>query len=68
VEAWLDGGLGPDGRLWLYHETLPVIGEMEPWALVGIPGWGRRLFHAGGPMIGRSVTSRPARRPICAGS
>lgn len=55
VEAWLDRGLGPDGRLWLYHETLPVIREMGPWALVGIPGWERRLFHAGGPMIGAAL-------------
>ncbi|HEX4010947.1 MAG TPA: glutathione S-transferase family protein [Solirubrobacteraceae bacterium] len=55
VEAWLDGGLGPDGRLWLYHETLPVIREMEPWALIGIPGWERQLFHAGGPMIGLAL-------------
>jgi glutathione S-transferase len=51
AEGWLDLGLGPDGRLWMYHETLPVIREMEPWALVGVPGWERRIFRAGGPVI-----------------
>jgi glutathione S-transferase len=51
TEAWLDRGLGPDGRLWLYHETLPVIRKLEPWALVGIPGWERLLFRTGGPAI-----------------
>jgi glutathione S-transferase len=52
LESWLDQGLGPDGRLWLYHVTLPVLRDMEPWALVGIPRWERRLFRAGGPAIG----------------
>ena len=52
VEARLDRGLGPDGRLWLYHETLPVVRELEPWALAGIPRWERRLFRAGAPALG----------------
>jgi glutathione S-transferase len=55
VEAWLDHGLGPDGRLWMYYETLPVIRQMEPWALVGIPDWERRLFRGGGPLIGFAI-------------
>ena len=50
-EAKLDQGFGPDGRLWLYHETLPVVHEMGPWALAGVPRWERVVFHSGGPMI-----------------
>jgi glutathione S-transferase len=52
LESWLDQGLGPDGRLWLYHVTLPVIRDMEPWAVAGIPLWERRMFRAGRPAIG----------------
>jgi glutathione S-transferase len=52
LEAWLDGEFGPDGRLWLYHGTLPIIHEMGPWALAGIPPWERRVFRFGGPLIG----------------
>jgi glutathione S-transferase len=51
VESWLDGGLGPDGRLWMYHETLPVVRQLEPWALVGIPAWERHFFRLGGPVV-----------------
>ncbi len=47
LEASFDRGLGPDGRLWMYHETLPVIRELEPWALVGVPAWEQRLFRVG---------------------
>lgn len=52
VEAWLDHGFGPDGRLWMYNGTLPVIREMGPWALVGVPRWERILFAVGGPALG----------------
>lgn len=51
LEAQFDEGLGPDGRLWLYHETLPVVHDMGPWVLVGIPAWERGVFHSGGPLI-----------------
>jgi glutathione S-transferase len=51
LEAWLDEGFGPDGRLWLYHGTLPVVREMAPWVLTGIPRWERAVFRMGGPMI-----------------
>ena len=44
IEAWLDEGLGPDGRLWMYHETLPVAKGMRRWALAGVPVWERRAF------------------------
>jgi glutathione S-transferase len=47
LEAWLDDGLGPDGRLWMYHHTLPAVQRMKPWALAGVPEWERVAFRAG---------------------
>jgi glutathione S-transferase len=55
LEASLDEGLGPDGRLWMYHETLPVVGRLRQWALVGVPRWERLLFRAAGPLVGVSI-------------
>jgi glutathione S-transferase len=55
LEARLDAGLGPDGRLWMYHETLPVIHEMGKWALAGIPRWERRAFRVAGPLVDPAI-------------
>jgi glutathione S-transferase len=44
LESSLDEGFGPDGRLWMYHQTLPVVNTMRPWALAGLPAWERRTF------------------------
>ncbi len=55
LEASLDDGFGPDGRLWLYHETLPVVRQLRQWALVGVPGWERLLFRVAGPLVGVSI-------------
>ncbi len=52
LEASLDHGLGPDGRLWMYHETLPVVKQLQQWALAGTPGWERLAFRATGPVVG----------------
>lgn len=54
-EAWLDHGFGPDGRLWLYHETLPVVRELQHWALAGVPRWERIFFRASGPAVGITI-------------
>ncbi len=54
-EARLDAGLGPDGRLWLYHETLPALRSLEPWALAGVPHWERRLFRLTHPLLGPAI-------------
>lgn len=63
LEAGFDAGLGPDGRLWMYHETLPVIKAMAPWALAGIPAWERRVFNGGSrlmnPIISRYLGVTP---------
>jgi glutathione S-transferase len=53
--ASLDAGFGPDGRLWLYHETLPVVRQLELWALAGVPRWERLLFRVSGPLVGVSI-------------
>jgi glutathione S-transferase len=51
LEKTFDEGLGPDGRLWMYHETLPVVRKLAPWALAGIPRWERGMFWVGGPTV-----------------
>jgi glutathione S-transferase len=56
LEAWLDDGFGPDGRLWLYHETLPVVKQLRRWALAGIPRWERLVFRSSGPLVGIAVS------------
>jgi glutathione S-transferase len=55
LEASLDDGFGPDGRLWMYHETLPVVRELRQWALFGIPRWESLFFRAAGPLVDVSI-------------
>jgi glutathione S-transferase len=55
VEAQLDHQFGPDGRLWLYQETLAAVGDLAPWALAGVPDWEQRAFRLGGPLIGAMI-------------
>ena len=55
LEASLDDGFGPDGRLWLYHETLPVVRQLQQWALDGVPRWEHLFFQASGPLVGVSI-------------
>ncbi len=55
LEARLDERFGPDGRLWMYEQTLPIVREMAPWVLTGVPRWERLAFRAGGPAIGYAV-------------
>jgi glutathione S-transferase len=55
LEREYDDGLGPDGRLWMYHETLPVLEAMAPWALDGVPGWERSVFRVSGPLVDRAI-------------
>jgi glutathione S-transferase len=51
LEERLDERLGPDGRLWMYEQTLPIVREMAPWVLAGVPRGERLAFRAGGPLI-----------------
>ena len=55
LEARLDEGFGPDGRVWMYHQTLPVVHDLGRWATAGIPRWERRFFRMGGPAIEMSL-------------
>jgi glutathione S-transferase len=55
LEASLDQGFGPDGRLWMYHQTLPVVHDLGRWATAGIPRWERGFFRMGGPAIEMSL-------------
>ncbi len=70
IESWLDDGLGPDGRLWMYHGTLPVVRRLRRWALAGVPPAERRAFQLFGwaldPFIRRylGVDDASARRAI----
>lgn len=63
LEAGFDEHLGPDGRLWMYHETLPVVKQVAPWTLAGIPRWELRAFRVGGrllePVISRYLGVTP---------
>ena len=36
--------LGPEGRLWLYHQVFKDARRLAPWNLTGVPGWERRIF------------------------
>jgi glutathione S-transferase len=56
LEHELDEGLGPDGRLWLYHQTLPVVKRLRPWAEAGLPRWEQLAFRASGPLVGVAIS------------
>ena len=56
LESELDDGLGPDGRLWIYHETLPVVDRLRPGAEAGLPLWERLAFRISGPLVGAGVS------------
>ena len=49
LEGRLDDQFGPDGRLWMYQETLSAVNDLRPWAFAGIPDWERRMFGLAGP-------------------
>ena len=56
LEASLDHGLGPDGRLWMYHETLPVVRQLGQWVLAGVPRWEQAFFRVADPLIGVAIS------------
>jgi glutathione S-transferase len=55
LESSLNDQFGPDTRLWVYQETLPVVHDMGPWVLSGIPRWEQVFFRAAGPLVGVSI-------------
>jgi len=44
LEQRFDTVLGPQARLWLYHEVFKDARRFAPWNLTGVPGWERRIF------------------------
>ena len=44
LERRFDEVLGPQGRLWLYHEVFKDAARFTPWNLTGVPAWERRVF------------------------
>jgi glutathione S-transferase len=44
LEQSFDTVLGPQGRLWLYHEVFKDARRFARWNLTGVPAWERRVF------------------------
>ena len=44
LEQSFDAVLGPEGRLWLYHEVFKDARRFAPWNLTGVPAWERFVF------------------------
>ena len=44
LEQRFDTVLGPQGRLWLYHQVFKDAKRFARWNLTGVPGWERRVF------------------------
>jgi glutathione S-transferase len=44
LEQSFDTVLGPQGRLWLYHEVFKDARRFARWNLAGVPAWERRVF------------------------
>jgi glutathione S-transferase len=51
LEAWLDEGLGPDARLWMYESTLPVMERLQASIAAGTPLWEQQFLSAGGRVL-----------------
>ncbi len=56
LEDEFDEGLGPDGRLWMYHETLPVLDRLRPWAQAGLPRWEQLALRWSGPLASLAIS------------
>jgi glutathione S-transferase len=56
LEDAFDEGLGPDGRLWMYHETLPVLDRLRPWAQAGLPRWEQLALRGSGPLARLAIS------------
>ena len=44
LERGFDDVLGPQSRLWLYHEVFKDARRFSPWNLTGVPAWERLVF------------------------
>ncbi len=61
-ERW-DTILGPEGRLWMYFQTLVLPEAFAGFNLTGVPDWERRawplLFRLGKPVVNRHLGVSP---------
>lgn len=44
LEERFDATLGPQARLWLYHQVFKDARRFARWNLTGVPSWERRVF------------------------
>jgi glutathione S-transferase len=51
LEAHFDSELGPHGRLWMYHRTLPQPKLVRRYAPTGVPAWERRAMPVFLPLV-----------------
>jgi glutathione S-transferase len=52
LAARFDQGLGPAGRLWLYHHLLTGAPELAPkYGCTGVPAWQRKLLPLAYPLV-----------------
>jgi glutathione S-transferase len=51
LEARFDSELGPHGRLWMYHRTLPQPKLVRRYAATGVPAWERLALPAFLPVV-----------------
>jgi glutathione S-transferase len=54
-ERELDDGLGPDGRLWMYHALRGHRDIAARYGLTGVPAWERRAFPLVYPLMSRVI-------------
>jgi glutathione S-transferase len=51
LEDHFDEELGPHGRRWMYHRTLPHPGLVRKYAATGVPAWERRALPVFLPLV-----------------
>jgi glutathione S-transferase len=58
LEAHFDSELGPHGRLWMYHRTLPQKKLVRRYAPTGVPAWERRAMPVFLPLVDFAIRRR----------
>ena len=55
LERELDEGLGPEGRLWMYHAMHGQGALAARYITPTVPAWERRFFRLGFPLVSRFI-------------
>jgi glutathione S-transferase len=58
LERDFDEDLGPQGRLWMYHQMLPRFDLVQAYGARGVPAWQRRLLPPMFPIVSRWIARR----------